>query len=333
MPPKVVVLCHVEPGTVRGHTVEYGFDRTEGIVRALPTILEFADRLHISMGLALTPQALRLADVDLNGHEVGLHLHPLDPVLSERLVGRVRPRHDCLARYPQAEQAQLVAASRRIFEERMGRAPRLFVAGRWSEDAATAAVLRGEGFTHDGSAFPGYHSPCADWSRLPRLTQPYSPSADDYQARGSEPCVYLPVYRGLWGHPFTPEVVHDLGVSYFKAALDEARVGNADVVHIYFHSPMALDPRAMAQFEEILRYAREVLRLPFVVTSSLRPSVRSRSRPFPPANWARIDRTLIKSFLGRGELGRKLLDVPEVDPDWDGTGTAADQGPRGSGPS
>ncbi len=316
---------------MRGREMVFGSDRTEGIVDGLPPILEFAERLHIPMGLALTPQALQTTDLDLAGHDVGLHLHPQDPVLSKRLAGRLQPSHDCLGRYPPADQAQLISAAREIFEERTGRSPRLFVAGRWSEDAATAVLLRKEGFTHDGSAFPGHRSPCADWSRVPRLAHPYSPSAVDYQERGSEPYVYLPVYQGLWGHRLSPEIILDVGAAYFKAALNEARIGGADVVHMYLHSPLGLEPRAMAAFEEVVQYAREDLGLSFVRPTDLRPSALPRSRPFPPAYWARIDVTMIKSFAGRGELGRRLADAGPARREGEETPSPAEPRPPGSG--
>jgi len=322
----------VEPGTIQGRTIIPGFQRTEGIIRGLPLVLEFADQLNVPMGLALTPQALQLTDLDLAGHDVGLHVHPLDPVLSKRVAGQVQPRHDWLGRYQPVEQAHLIAAGRQIFEERIGRSPRLFVAGCWSEDANTALILRQEGFTHDGSALTGYYSRCADWSRLPRLAQPYSPTADDYQGRGSEPYVYLPVYQGLWGHHLTPELLRDLGVSYFKAAFKEALLGAAEVVHIYFHSPLALDPRGMAAFAEVLAYAREDLGLSFVLPTTLRASIQPRSRPFPLAYWARIDLNLIKSFAGRGELGRRLRHAGSTPLEWDVTTTAEGSKPPCSGP-
>ncbi len=331
VPPRVLLLCHVEPGSLRGHTIIYGFDRTEGITQGLPSILEFADRVGVPMGLAMTPQALELTDVDLAGHEVGLHLHPRDPVLARHLVAGLPPEHDALGRYPRADQQRLISASRRIFEERMGRSPRLFVAGRWSEDAATPSLLQQEGFTHDGSPLPGHRSAYADWSRVSRLAQPYSPAADDYQSRGSEPYVYLPVYQGPWGHHLTPEILLDVGTAYFKAALDEARIGSADLVHIYLHSPLGLDSRAMTAFEEVVAYARDDLRLPFVLPTAVRPSLRPRSRPFPPAYWFRLNFTMIKSFAGRGELGRRIKDVRPSGPEQDGSRTSANPRPPSSG--
>lgn len=261
------------------------------------------------MGFALTPQALAVSQVDLTGHEVGLHLHPTDLVLAKRVRDRVRVDHDGLARYPPKAATILIHEGRMVFEERYGRSPRLFVAGRWSEDTTTAMLLRQEGFTHDGSALPGFRSPYSDWSRLPRLAQPYAPAAEDYQARGSEPYNYFPVYQGLWGHHLTPERLIDLGVSYFKAALKEAQVGSADVVHLYFHSPLALDAQVMEAFAEVLEYARDTLRFSFVLPTTVTPSASPCSRPFPPIYWARFGPTLLKSFVGRSEVGRRIVGV------------------------
>ncbi len=307
MAPKIVVMCHVEPGTVRGGTILYDSRHEEGITSALERIVEFADRLGVPMGFALTPQALAISQVDLDGHDVGLHLHPMDPVLAKRVRDRVRVDHDGLARYAPKAQTILIHEGRLAFEEARGHAPRLFVAGRWSEDTATAALLRQEGFTYDGSALPGFRSQYSDWSRLPRLAQPYAPATEDYQARGSEPYVYLPVYQGLWGHHLTPERLIDLGVSYFKAALKEAQLGLAEVVHLYFHSPIALDARVMEGFAEVLEYARGSLRLSFVRPTTVTPSARPRSRPFPPIYWARFGPTLLKSFVGGSEVGRRIM--------------------------
>ena len=328
---KIVVMVHVEPGTVRDGTIIYDSRREEGITSALGSIVDFADRVDVPMGFALTPQALAASHVDLAGHDVGLHLHPMDLVLAKRVRDRIHVDHDCLARYAPKDQAVLIHEGRLAFEEAFGRAPRLFVAGRWSEDTTTAALLRREGFTHDGSALPGHRSQCADWSRLSRLTQPYAPAADDYQARGSEPYVYFPVYQGLWGYHLTPERLLDLGVSYFKAALKEAQLGSADVVHLFFHSPLALDPGAMDAFAKVLEYARESLKPSFVRPTDLAPSPRPRSRSFPPVYWARFSPTLLKSFVGRSEVGRRIMGAERTPSEWNVTGPRSVPGDSSSG--
>ncbi len=312
---KIVIVCHVEPGFVRDGEIVYGFHHTEGIVRALPRILEFADGCGISVGFALTPLALTLCAADFGGHETGVHLHPTDPVLIRRVGGSLQVRHDCLGRYTTSEQTLLVHAAREVYEEVLGRSPRLFVAGRWSEDSATAPLLDREGFTHDASALPGHRSPCADWSRLPRLVQPYHPAVDDRQRSGKAPLLYVPVRRGLWQDYMTPERIRSVGPSYFEAALKEAQVGGADIIQFYFHSPLGLDAEALALFGEVLAYAHDVIGAASVLPTSLVPSARFESRPFPPAYLAKLDWKLAKSLVGRNGLGRRILQTQDAAPD------------------
>ena len=312
---KIVILCHVEPGTLIDGTIQYDFDREEGITRSLPAILEFADRHRVKMGFLLTAITHDLMAPDMDGHDVGIHVHPRDPALARRLKGRIRLDHDCLARYSASAQELLITTAQEAHAEALGREPRLFVSGRWSEDIWTLRILQRHGFTHDGSPLPGYHTSCADWSRLPRLAQPYAPDGQDYQRGGGGSLTYLPVYQGLWGHHLTPETIRVLGTSYFKAALHEAQVGGTDVVHVFFHSPLGLDPVAMDAFGEAIDYAQETLKARFVRPTSLTPSPRRRGRPFPPAYVARMDWTLMKSFAGRGELGRRIRGWSPPPPD------------------
>lgn len=287
-------------------TIQYDFDHVAGISKTLPSILEFAERHRIPMGFLLTAITHKLVDLDLDGHDVGIHLHPRDPVLARRLSGSLRLDHDCLARYSVGDQRRLIEAALDAHADGLGRLPKLFVAGRWSEDATTVRLLADAGITHDGSVLPGYRSGCADWSRVPRLAQPYAPDGMDYQRQGSAPLTYLPVYQGLWGHHLTPETIRELGPSYFKAAIREAQIGGADVVHIFFHSPLGLDRRAMDMFGEVIDYAQDMDHVEFVLPTSLAPSKEPRARPFPPAYFAHMDWTLMKSFAGRGELGRRI---------------------------
>lgn len=105
----------------------------------------------------------------------------------------------------------------------------------------------------------------------------------------------------------TLENIHLLGSPYFKAALKEPVVGSSDVVHIYFHSPMALDPYFLDEFLPMMTFARDGLRAQFAFLSSLRPGTHAVGRPLPPAYVAALTPTLLKSFLGKGRLGRHLL--------------------------
>ncbi len=303
----IVISCHVEPGTVRNRAIVFDAKKEEGIVRALPRIVEFADEEAVPLTFAMTPTALRRNNLDLDGHEVGVHLHPQDAELQATLGKERKLPTDCLALYSEEDQRALVAASRQVFEDTQGLEPRTFVAGNWSENETTLRLLRNAGFRYDGSPLPGHRSSCADWSRLPRLAPPYHPSLEDYQRRGQADLLYIPVFTGLWGHPLTPESIHELGRSYFEAALREAQVGGAEVVHMYFHSPMALDSYFLTEFGRVVAFARDNLGARFVVPSAIRASDGPPARPFPPAYVAHLTWPLLKGFLGRGELGRRLM--------------------------
>lgn len=277
------------------------FDRThvEGISEALPRIAEFADREGVPVALALTPQAARVTEMDLAGFPLGLHLHPQDDALAARLGPSLQLTSDCLAQYAPSDQSRLISAGIDAVADATGRRPDLFVSGNWSENGDTVRILEAGGFRYDGSPLPGHVSPCADWGRLPRLAQPYRPSHDDYQSAGDSRLLYLPVFRGFWGDYLSPENLHYLGVRYFIAALREAAIGGAGIVHIYFHSPMALDPFFLSEFSRVLDDARDRHRARFVRPESVVAATVRSARPFPPAYFAYLDRTMLKSLFVR----------------------------------
>lgn len=297
-PVQVLLSCHVESGTVRDRTIIFDRKHEEGITKALPQIVRFAESAGIPIALHLTAQALRLSDVDLAGFPVGLHLHPRDEVLTARLRGTVAVDSDCLARYSAADQGRLLAAAIDAFTEAQGRRPTLFVAGNWSENDDTLRLLEAAGIRYDGSALPGHVSACDDWGRLPRLAQPYRPSREDYQVPGDSSIVCVPVFQGYWRDYLSPENIHDLGVRYFMAALKEAAVGGARVVHIYFHSPMALDPYFLREFRAVVDFARDRIGADFVPPESIIAAGKSAT-PFPPAYFAYLDATVLKRLFAR----------------------------------
>ncbi len=181
------------------------------------------------------------------------------------------------------------------------------MAGRWSENTTTAKLVVAADFTFDGSPLPGHVSECADWARIPRLASPYRPSSDDYQSPGTMGLLYIPVSQGLWNHYLTPEVIHLVGAPYFKAAIKEAVVGGAEVVHMFFHSPMAVDPFFLSEFESVVNYAKDEPGVRFALPSDLSPGARLSSRSFPPAYFAFMNRRMAKSLIGRGKIGRRLM--------------------------
>lgn len=304
---RIVLFCHVEAGTYRGQEMVFHPRHEEGFVVALPRIVDFADRHQVAIAFAMTPAALKGSETDLSGHEVGVHLHPQDTVLRRMLHSTIDLSSDCLAAYSAEDQVTLIETAKELFEDSEGQSPRTFVAGRWSENTTTMKLLYDAGFCYDGSPLPGHISDCADWTRIPRLAQPYAPSVEDYQRRGSVNLLYIPVYQGLWNHYLTPENIHLLGISYFKAALKEALIGGGEVVHMFFHSPMAMDPFFLSEFGAVIDFAQDELDAQFVFPSSLQPSDSTTSRPFPPAYVAYLNWRIVKGLIGGGELGRRLI--------------------------
>lgn len=303
---RLLIVCHVETGAVRRRDIVFDRNRVEGVQDAMPHIVEFAERHAIPLVAAFTPQALSLLETDVTGLGTGLHLHPLDPVLASRVGNRVSIESDCLRHYPVDAQRRLLGAASDLFLEKIGRPPRFFVAGNWSESEDTLQVLEERRFQWDGSPLPGHTSSCADWSHLGRLAQPY-------RSRG---VLCIPVFRTLWGDYLTPETLHIHGVSLFKAALKEASVASMRTVHIYFHSPMALDPFFLEGFAEAMDFARDNLGGKMIGPEAVEPSDGKPSRGFPPAYLAYLDLPMIKSLLVRN--------FPTFAPDR--------RRPRGSGP-
>lgn len=295
----MVLFCHVEAGAIRDRTLSFDRRHEEGVSLALPRILEFAEEQNLPIALALMPQSLRLGLPDLSGFTVGLHLHPQDDVLAARLPGKMHLTSDCLARYSVGDQSLLISAGAEAIKDVIGRAPTVFVAGNWSENRDTVRVLEQTGFRHDGSPIPGFASACADWSRLPRLAQPYHPSHGNHQIPGDSTVIAIPVFRGYWGDYLSPENLHYLGVRYFEAALKEASCSDAGVVHIYFHSPMALDPFFLTEFRRVLEFARDRIGARFVPAESIAATGLRTLKPFPPAYMAYLDPVMIKSLLVR----------------------------------
>ncbi len=296
---KVLVVCHVETGIIRNREILFDRSRPEGVTSAVPRIAEFAEQHEVPITFALTPQSLELLDTDLQGFSRGLHLHPKDPVLVREMNRKVAVASDCLRDYTSDEQSNLIKAAVESFVRAVGNRPKIFVAGNWSENADTLRIVEGEGFRFDASALPGHFSGCADWRRVPRLAQPYEPDVKDYQSRGTSALLYVPVYQGLWGDYLTPETLHLLGVEYFKAALTEAAVGGACIVHIYFHSAMALDPFFLSEFARALDFARDAVGTQFPPLESLVASPHITPRPFPPAYLAYLRSTRLKSLIAR----------------------------------
>ena len=300
---KVVVFCHVESGTMRDRQIIYDRSREEGITAALPRIVEFAENRDIPITFALTAQSLTLLPIDLGGFPTGIHLHPQDAALRFVTAGSGTTASDCLRQYTLDQQRQLATACEELHVDRVGRRPGVFVAGNWSENTDTIRVLEELRIPYDGSPLPGHLSPCADWSRLPRLIGPYHPDTADIQKEGTSRLCLFPVFRGAWGEYLTPELLHLLGVSYFRAALLEATVGGLDCIALYFHSPMAIDAFYLDEFGRFVEIAQDDLDAQFVRPEAVAVTRQQRTRAYPPAYLGNLNFRLLKHLAARRFAG------------------------------
>jgi hypothetical protein len=133
--------------------------------------------------------------------------------------------------------------------------PKVFVAGRWSENNDTIKALVKAGFTHDLSACPhSKSSPASDWSKLPRICMPYHPSSGDYQKKGDLPLLIVPVSQFFPFGNVSPEEVPYVGISSLKACFVEYYKQNLPLFHIYLHSPCMTDLWFCSIMDELLSF-------------------------------------------------------------------------------
>ena len=78
-----------------------------------------------------------------------------------------------------------------------------------------------------------------------------------------------------------------------------------------------LDPAPGADFSAVRRAARQ---------TGLRERHQARARPFPPAYLAWFDWKVAKSFVGRSDLGRRIMEVSAEQEDASGGDPKRDPG-------
>jgi hypothetical protein len=261
----VILVCHTEPGYVKGRRLIFSKIAPEGVTRGVEYLSSMADLHGAKVTFAVMPEAAKLIPESL-AHEVGLHVHPgAEKLLTGKyrvLIGDKYLREHCrtsststvLRDYPYEEQLAMIAAGKDCLRDVLGVRARTFVAGRWSVNDATIRALIAEGFTHDCSAVP--HKPSAhyDWSRLPRICMPYHPDRDDYQRRGTLPLLVVPVSQSLLGASVTPELAPMVGLPWLKACFEEYYRQGMPLFHVCLHSPSMTDPYYRDVMDSLLRF-------------------------------------------------------------------------------
>jgi peptidoglycan/xylan/chitin deacetylase (PgdA/CDA1 family) len=261
----VIIVCHTEYGCVRGQELVFSKAAPEGVTGGVSNLAAIADRYGARVTFAVAPEAAELFPEGI-AHEVGLHVHAGAEKLRNgkhlALVGDRYLREHCrtssastvLRDYPREEQRQMIGVGKDRLRDALGVRARTFVAGRWSVNNDTIGALAAEGFTHDCSAVPHKRPAHYDWSRLPRICMPYRPDRADYQRRGGQPLLEVPVSQSLLGASATPELAPLVGLPWLQACFEEYYRQWLPLFHLYLHSPSMTDPYYRDVTESLIRF-------------------------------------------------------------------------------
>ena len=89
--------------------------------------------------------------IQKRGHDVQLHLHPVQRFYRDFVQGQPRREQDLMFEFPADEQKQLVREGVELFRQFSGSAPRAFRAGCYGASEATLSALRENGILIDSS--------------------------------------------------------------------------------------------------------------------------------------------------------------------------------------
>ena len=289
----VIIVCHTEFGCVYERQVIFGKKVTSKLEEGVTNLLKVADKHNAKVTFAVCPEVVDFFPQGID-HEIGLHLHP---GWEERQVGeftwyagdaylkktcRQSVDSTALWDYPLGEQFEMMEAGKDCLEKRLGVKPRVFVAGRWSENNDTIQALIKAGFTHDCSPYAHSRAGHYDWSDLPRICMPYHPSEQNYQRKGSLPLLIIPVSRLLLDGNVNPEVAPRWGLPWLRACFREYYYQGLPLFHMCLHSPCMTDPYFVSVMDELLRFiSRYDISFKFASEVEECPKVESRPKYYP----------------------------------------------------
>jgi hypothetical protein len=261
----VIIVCHTEFGYVYNYNVIYEKRSVNGVKNGAKNLIKIANKYRARITFAVMPEVVEYYPAD-NFHEIGLHVHPGwiqhknglftcylgDKYLFENCSSSVNS--SVLRDYELKDQMNFVQTGRDYLCDKFKVDPKVFVAGRWSENSSTINALVKAGFTHDCSAFAKRKESHFDWSRIPRICMPYNPSANDYQRKGDLPLLIVPVSQLFPSGCVTPEIAPFVGLASLKACFKEYYLQNLPLFHICLHSPSMTDPYFCSVMENLLAF-------------------------------------------------------------------------------
>jgi peptidoglycan/xylan/chitin deacetylase (PgdA/CDA1 family) len=306
----VIIVCHTELGYVNGKEVIFDKGHSEGTSEGVRNLAKLADKHGAKVTFAVAPEAAPFFPKDIK-HEIGLHVHPGWEEFSGNgvkwFVGDQYLRQNCsvknkstaLKDYTYKEQFELISkAKERIFEI-LNVEPRAFVAGRWSLNQDTIKVLSQIGITHECSALPSRKLSQVDWSKLPRLCEPYRPAENDYQIEGSLPITIVPVSQTWLAGEINPERAIVYGFPWMKACFKEYYQNKAPVFHIAIHSPSMTSDYFVNLFDNFLSFISQHPDIKFKFATEIKAgSINNKKKRIIPYLTA-INFTLFKSIINK----------------------------------
>lgn len=261
---KVIIVCHTEFGYTINNTVVYSKDYIDG-VRAIIKLQILADKYDAKITFAIMPEVAQFIPKNIK-HEIGLHVHPgyqeinikgFSCIIGDEYIkkhGIQSINSINLRDYVYEEQLEMIKVGKEYLENRFGRQIRSFVSGRWSVNNDTIRSLVKTGITHDCSTLAHSKSDHYDYSKIPRLCQPYHPSKEDYQKKGDLPVLIVPISQIFPKGHVSPELVPLCGLSWLKACFLEYYMQNMPVFHICLHSPCLTNSYYISVMNDLLRF-------------------------------------------------------------------------------
>ncbi len=277
----VIIVCHTEFGYVVDKETVFDKDKHEGVEEGVPNLINIADKYKARITFTVMPEVVGQFPTKIE-HEIGLHIHP---GWEERkyhgfkwIRGDQYLRETCrqslssslLRAYPYQEQLDMIKRGKEHLQDKLKVDPRVFVAGRWSENNDTIKAVIEAGFTHDCTPPAHQKAKHFDWSKLPRISMPYHPSDNDYQQKGDLPLLIVPVSQCFPRGSVSPETAPIVGLLWLKACFLEYYRQGLSLFHIYLHSNSMVDPYFLSVMDELLDFIAEYDDITFKFASEIK---------------------------------------------------------------
>jgi len=148
----VIVVCHTEFGYVHNKMVIYDKRAIDGVRKGVKNLIKISKKYDVKVTFVVMPEVVEYFPKDITC-EIGLHVHPGwvkvkhgsfswyvgDKYLKEHVETSVNST--VLRDYPFKEQLELIETGRDYLRDTIKVEPKVFVAGRWSENNDTIKAL------------------------------------------------------------------------------------------------------------------------------------------------------------------------------------------------